>query len=53
MKDDSRPTNQRYEQLKLATGIQECMSKWRGQRAIKNEEDKEWRAMKAEDIGHP
>ena len=49
MKDDSRPTNQVYEQLQLATSIQECRSKWRGRRAMKEEEGEEWRAMKAGD----
>ena len=47
MKEDSRPTNQVYEQLQLVTGIQESGSKWRVHLAMKEEEGEEWRAMKA------
>ena len=49
MKDDSRLANHVYEQLQLATGIQECRSKWRGHIAMKEEEGEEWRAVKAVD----
>jgi hypothetical protein len=41
MKEDSRPTNQVYEQLQLATSIQESGSKWRVHPAMKEEEGEE------------
>jgi hypothetical protein len=49
MKEDSRPTNQVYEQLQLATGIQESRSKWRVHPTMKEEGGEEWRAMKVGD----
>ncbi len=47
MKEAPKPTNQVYEQLHLATGIEESRSKWRVHPAMKEEEGEERRAMKA------
>ena len=47
MKEAPKATNQVYEQLHLATSIEESRSKWRVHPAMKKEEGEENKAMKA------